>query len=259
MAPRVPGHGSRRAVALALYIVGVKVFLPGFWRLTFLASSPKGAHHRFAGGSRVLSLEASARLRRRLGMQRQVATNPDILGGKDIPMYPDGYVPGSSPTDGVAQALMNLDPEVGEAIDNFLFISALLVTAVWAKENIQSWQRKSKEEFEIRRQKIRRALNPDGWREEIAAEDARAEAEEKRRNQGGPGSKLKEVMAEIYGGEEKSSSRESSGRSGGGRSKQSRDEEEGLTDSFSADTFTRKSKANKAAAGRVRRRKAFSD
>ncbi|CAE7200839.1 unnamed protein product [Symbiodinium sp. CCMP2592] len=97
-----------------------------------------------------------------------------------------------------------MDPETNQLFEQVATVVLLGITAYSGKVTYDKWQVDKKEEDEFRRQKIARALNPDGWRQELFQED---ELEQRKQEQNQPKNKVKEeesmsrpedVLKEIY-------------------------------------------------------------
>eukprot|EP00439_Symbiodinium_sp_Y106_P028694 s4326_g3.t1 len=107
--------------------------------------------------------------------------------------FPDDYDP--DPLDKFIEFLMSMDPETNQLFEQVATVVLLGITAYSGKVTYDKWQVDKKEEDEFRRQKIARALNPDGWRQELFQED---ELEQRKQEQQQPKNKVKDVLKEIY-------------------------------------------------------------
>eukprot|EP00435_Cladocopium_sp_Y103_P014960 s945_g3.t1 len=108
--------------------------------------------------------------------------------------FPDDYNP--DPLDRAVEWFMALDPESNSRLETVFTLIVLAITVISAKETYEKWLREKTEEDNLRKQKIRRALNPDGWREELFKEE---QAEKLKKQQKEQKRGVKDVLEEIYG------------------------------------------------------------
>ncbi|CAE8629116.1 unnamed protein product, partial [Polarella glacialis] len=90
-------------------------------------------------------------------------------GGIPIEQMPSNITPG--PFDGIIMNMLSMSPFTASIIETFIFGTAAILTVISAKVNWDEWSKNKAEEDEIRRQKIMRALNPDGWKKELMREE----------------------------------------------------------------------------------------
>eukprot|EP00930_Biecheleria_cincta_P018067 TRINITY_DN14191_c0_g2_i1.p1 TRINITY_DN14191_c0_g2~~TRINITY_DN14191_c0_g2_i1.p1 ORF type:complete len:244 (+),score=33.28 TRINITY_DN14191_c0_g2_i1:26-757(+) len=140
-------------------------------------------------------------------------------------MFPDDYQPGIF--DPVIRWLTSFTNEQAEVFEVLYFAVIIVLTIISAKTNYDAYIVKKTEDDEVRRQKIRRAINPETWREELYQEDQMKKRRKEEAEQGKTSSKVREVLGEIYGSQV--------------------DETDGLEDNFNVKLETR--------AGRARRNK----
>lgn len=111
--------------------------------------------------------------------------------------FPDDYNPDNSdPLDRAIEWFMTLDPETNSRLETVFTLIVLAITVISAKETYEKWLREKTEEDNLRKQKIRRALNPDGWREELFKEEQAEKLKEQQKEQKRG---VKDVLEEIYG------------------------------------------------------------
>lgn len=132
---------------------------------------------------------------------RTVARNADPPQAQpELPpfqRFPDDYNPDNSdPLDRAIEWFMTLDPETNSRLETVFTLIVLAITVISAKETYEKWLREKTEEDNLRKQKIRRALNPDGWREELFKEEQAEKLKEQQKEQKRG---VKDVLEEIYG------------------------------------------------------------
>ncbi|CAJ1330782.1 unnamed protein product, partial [Effrenium voratum] len=111
--------------------------------------------------------------------------------------FPEDYEP--DPLDRVIEWFMGLDPQTNQILEGIFTLVVLGVTVLSAKETYEKWQKEKEQEDELKRQKIRRALNPDGWREELFREDQEEKRLRELEKKNEKKSKVADVLEEIYG------------------------------------------------------------
>ncbi|CAK8992096.1 unnamed protein product, partial [Durusdinium trenchii] len=122
---------------------------------------------------------------RRRALRGNLAHNAEPAQAPELPpfqRFTDDYNP--DPLDRVVEWFMTLDPDSNQNLETGFTIIVLGITLLSAKED------------RIRNQKIRRALNPDGWREELFKEEQEAKLKAEQQD---PKRGVKDVLAEIYG------------------------------------------------------------
>eukprot|EP00913_Durusdinium_trenchii_P032290 g30235.t1 len=143
---------------------------------------------------------------RRRALRGNLAHNAEPAQAPELPpfqRFPDDYNP--DPLDRVVEWFMTLDPDSNQNLETGFTIIVLGITLLSAKdkrncggmwETYEKYLRDKEEEDRIRNQKIRRALNPDGWREELFKEEQEAKLKAEQQD---PKRGVKDVLAEIYG------------------------------------------------------------